>query len=174
MKARLRMAFVVAGIAWLGTPSARAQMSMGGGRRSLGGYGASTIGSYYGGGGGYAPYMGNASGFLPYRTGQGGGMGREPARRSLAETAIGGATMARTPIGGGSLLGAVGNSRGGMGMRARSFLPFGYEGGIGMAGGMGESSMSRPNTPRRPSSPGFGYPFQLPTPLSGPTSMAMP
>src|SRR5262245_65753460 len=82
----------------------QAQMSMSGGGRSLGGYGSSTIGSYYGGGGGgYIPYMGNGSGFVPYRSGQGGGMGVQPTRRQLPETSIGGRTLAETPIGGASL-----------------------------------------------------------------------
>ena len=73
-------------------------------RDELGGYGASTIGSYYGGGGGgYIPYMGNGSGFVPYRSGQGGGMGVQPIPRQVPTTPIRGVMMGGTPIGGASL-----------------------------------------------------------------------
>src|SRR4051794_18777878 len=101
------------GLVAIGTTPLRAQMSMSGGGRSLGGYGASTIGSYYGGGGsGYIPYMGNGSGFVPYRSGQGGGMGVQPTRRQLPQTSIGGQAMDETPIGGSSLSPMGGRGRG--------------------------------------------------------------
>src|SRR5437763_6735102 len=100
----VRGGLLVLGLLALNAVPARAQMSMSGGGRSLGGYGASTIGSYYGGGGGgYIPYMGNGSGFVPYRSGQGGGIGVQTTRRQLPQTSIGGQAMAPTPIGGASL-----------------------------------------------------------------------
>ena len=74
----IRGGLVVLGLLAFSAASARAQMSMSGGGRSLGGYGASSIGSYYGGSGGYIPYMGNGSGFVPYRSGQGGGRASSP------------------------------------------------------------------------------------------------
>src|SRR3954453_7784047 len=100
----IRGGLVVLGLVAFSVAPAWAQMSMSGGGRSLGGYGASAIGSYYGGGGGgYIPYMGNGSGFVPYRSGQGGGMGVQPIRRQLPQMSIGGQAMADTPIGGASL-----------------------------------------------------------------------
>jgi hypothetical protein len=176
----------VAGFAGPSMPPARAQMAMpgSGGGRSLGGYGASAIGSYYGNGGSvYVPYSGNSHGFLPYRggsgSGSGGGLGAAPIARRLPQTAIGGVLMADTPIGGASLSGAMGgDTRGSMSMKARSgrdralLVPFGYEGGIGM-GGIG--GMPGTMGPRRMSpGPGFGSPFRMPIPLGGASSMAMP
>jgi hypothetical protein len=158
-----------------GTPAARAQMSMSGSGRSLGGYGASTIASYYGGvSPAYLPYNGNAHGFLAYRGGSGSGLGSgvAPIPRRLPQTSIGGAMMSATPIGGASLGGAGGMS-GGRG-RARGLgLPFGYEGGIS---GGGMAPMSRGMSPPRPSlGPGFGSPFRVPMSLgSGTSPMSMP
>jgi hypothetical protein len=162
----------------LGAVPVRAQMSMSGGGRSLGGYGASTIGSYYGGGGGgYIPYMGNGSGFMPYRSGQGGGMGVQPSRRQLPQTSIGGRTMAETPIGGASLSPIGERARGGMAMTSGSprglGIPFGYEGGIG-TGGMGTASFAQRRAMRPGPGPGFGYPFRMPAPLPGSSAMTMP
>ena len=58
----IRGSLLVLGLFALNAAPARAQMSMSGGGRPLGGYGSSTIGSYYsGGGGGYIPYMGNGA-----------------------------------------------------------------------------------------------------------------
>ena len=86
--------------------------------------------------------------------------------------------MAQTPIGGASLAGGMGG--GGMSMGARPgrgrtvLMPFGYEGGIGMggmttmAGGMGGRQMATPT------GPGFGYPFRMPMSLGGSSSMSMP
>src|SRR3954453_12429954 len=100
----IRGGLFVLGLVAFSVAPVRAQMSMSGGGRSLGGYGASTIGSYYGGGGGgYVPYMGNRSGFAADRGGQGGGMGVQPIRRQPPQTSIGGRAMAETPIGGASL-----------------------------------------------------------------------
>jgi hypothetical protein len=157
---------------------ARAQMSMSGGGRSLGGYGSSTIGSAYsGGGGGYIPYMGNGSGFMPYRGGPGVGMGVLPIRRQLPQTPIGGRMMAETPIGGASLSAMGGSSRGGMETGSRSprglGIPFGYEGGVGM-GGMGMTSVGGRGSMRPGPGPGFGYPFRMPAPLPGTSAMSMP
>jgi hypothetical protein len=152
-------------------------MSMSGGGRSLGGYGASTIGSYYGGGGGgYIPYMGNGSGFVPYRSGQGGGMGVQPTRRQLPQTSIGGRMMAESPIGGASLSPMGERARGGMmasGSRRGFGIPFGYEGGIGSAG-MGTASLAQRRAVRPGPGPGFGYPFRMPAPLPGSSAMTMP
>ncbi len=173
-----RGGLVVLGLLAFSAVPARAQMSMSGGGRSLGGYGASTIGSYYGGGGGgYVPYMGNGSGFVAYRGGQGGGMGVQPIRRQLPQTSIGGRAMAETPIGGASLSSMAGSSRGGMEMGSRSprglGIPFGYEGGIGM-GSMGMSPVGSRGGMRPGPGPGFGYPFRMPAPLPGSPSMSMP
>ncbi len=169
----------VAGIVAAGTPSARAQMAMpGAGGRSLGGYGASSIASYYSGGStAYLPYSGNAHGFVPYRGGSGGGLGVQPIARRLPQASIGGTMMAETPIGGGSLSGGMGGgARGGMGMGAGSgrgiLLPFGYEGGLGMRG---MAPMSGGISTRRMSAgPGFGYPFRVPMSLGSSSSMSMP
>jgi hypothetical protein len=148
-------------------------MAMPGTGRSLGGYGAATISSYYGGtAGGYMPYNGGGSGYLPYRGGSAGGMGVQPIPRRLPESTIGGVMMPTTPIGGASLSGGMGaNARPGMGTMARSgprsFTPFGYETGM--------STMSGASATRRaPSGPGFGYPFRMPPSLTGTSSMSMP
>jgi hypothetical protein len=153
-------------------------MGMAGPGRSLGGYGASTIGSYYsGGGGGYIPYNGQASGFVPYRgNGVGGGMSSPPIARRPPQTPIGGVMMAETPIGGASLSGGMGRG-GAMGTRpeGRALIPIGYEGGIGMGGRMTGTPMTRQEGMRRPTGPGLGYPFRMPPGLAGGgSSMAMP
>lgn len=162
----------------MGIPSARAQMGMSGGGRSLGGYGAATIGQYYSSGmGSYMPYNGNASGFVPYRGGYAGGLGVQPIPRRLPQTPIGGVAMPTTPIGGASLSGGMGaGTRGGMGAGAgrRAFLPFGYEGGIGMGMGAIGAPMTKQAGMRRASSgPGFGYPFQMPPLPGAPAGMAI-
>ena len=73
IRAALASILVIGMSFMLGMSSARAQMSMTGGGRSLGGYGTATISSYYGGGGGgYVPYNGRASGFVPYSGDYGG------------------------------------------------------------------------------------------------------
>jgi hypothetical protein len=134
---------------------ARAQMA--GAGRSLGGYGAATISSYYGRRGG--PLIpsggGGGGGYIPYR----GLQAREPGAaammrpRRLAETPIGGAGMMGPPIGGASRM-----------MGPRIYTPFGSRGGMGlgpgparMPGGIGRGS--------RP--PGLGYPFRQPPGLGG-------
>jgi hypothetical protein len=173
----IRSGLLVLVLLALSAVPARAQMSMSGGRRPLGGYGASSIGSYYSsGGGGYLPYTGNGSGFVSYQSGQGGRMGVQPIRRQLPQTPIGGQMMAETPIGGASFS-AVG-SRGGMGLDSRSprglGIPFGYDGGVGTRG-MGMTSLGQRGTTGRPGpGPGFGYPFWTPAPLPGSSSMSMP
>jgi hypothetical protein len=175
---KARGGLVVLGLLAFTAGPARAQMAMSGGGRSLGGYGASTVGSYYsGGGGGYIPYMGNGSGFVPYRSGQGGGMGVQPVRRQLPQTSIGGQLMAETPIGGASLSSMGGSPRGGMAVGSRPArglgIPFGYEGGIGM-GGTGMTSPGQRGGMRPRPGPGFGYPFRVSAPLPGTSSMSMP
>lgn len=174
----IRYVLIALGLLAFSRAPARAQMSMSGGGRPLGGYGASTIGSYYGGGGGgYIPYMGNGSGFVPYRSGQGGGMGVQPIRRQLPQTSIGGQLMAETPIGGASLSTMAGGSRGRMVTDTRTprglGIPFGYEGGIGM-GGAGMTPVGPRGGQQPAPGPGFGYPFRTPAPLPGSSSMGMP
>jgi hypothetical protein len=179
-RAILASAVLLGGIGTVGMSQVHAQMAMSGGGRSLGGYGATAISSYYSAGSStYIPYSGNAHGFIPYRGGSAGGLGAQPIPRRLSQTSIGGVMMADTPIGGASLSGGMGgDARSGMSMGARSargrqmLMPFGYEGGIGMggmatmSGGMGRRPMS--------TGPGFGYPFRMPMNLGGSSSMAMP
>lgn len=176
MRKAIVTSVALVGIVGALSPSARAQMAMGRGGRSLGGYGAATIGSYYGGAsGGYLPYTGGGGGFVPYRGGSSGGLGAQPISRRLPQTAIGGAMASGTPIGGASLGASMSAPRGAMGMSAseaaRSRLPIGFDGTLGM-GSMslmpGPSAMSR-----RPYGPGFGYPFAMPSSLSGASSGAM-
>jgi hypothetical protein len=150
------------------SPAAQGQMGMSGAGRSLGGYGAATIGQYYSNGmGSYMPYNGNASGFVPYRGGSTGGLGVQPVLRRLPQTPVGGVSMPMTPIGGASLSGFMTSgtrSVGGMGNVApRIFVPFGYEGGIGMDRSVIGTLMTQPAGMRRPpSGPGLGYPFRTP------------
>jgi hypothetical protein len=172
-------------------PSARAQMGMPGSGRSLGGYGASTIGSYYAASSPvYVPYQGDMGGFIPY-TGSGFGdpMNARPMPRAVPVTPIGGTMMPQTPIGGtmmfetpigGGMLsgGAVARPRGGMGMgpgsRARSSMPASIGGQMGMSGGMLSMPSTRGGSPRAPSGPGLGYPFRMPPSLTGAGGMSMP
>jgi hypothetical protein len=157
-------------VAVVGPPAAWAQMSMSGGGRSLGGYGAATIGRCYSSGmGTYMPYNGNASGFVPYRGGYAGGLGVQTISRPLPQTPIGGVSMPMTSIGGTSLPGGrAASTPGGMGMEPGAgrgvFALFGYDWGIGMGGYMIGTPMTKQAGMRRmPSRPGFGYPFQMPT-----------
>jgi hypothetical protein len=150
--------------------SAHAQMSMAGARRSLGGYGAATIGQYYSSGTtAFMPYSGSG-GYIPYQGGYAGGLGVIPVSRRLPQTPIGGTSMPMTPIGGGSLAGGMAGGREGMGARAggRAFLPFGYEGSIGMEGRMVGTPMTQQGGRRPASGPGFRYPFTVPPSLLGP------
>ena len=155
----------------VGTPATQAQMGMSGSGRSLGGYGAATITQYYTNGmGTYMPYNGNASGFVPYRGGYSGGLGAPPISRRLPQTPLGGFSMPTTSIGGTSLTGGLTSGAGGMGAAAGrgGYLPFGYEGGIGMGGGMIGTPMTRQvGMGRKPSGPGFGSPFRMPPDLPG-------
>ena len=157
---------------------ARAQMTMSGGGRSLGGYGAATITSYYSNGNGYVP-SGGRGGVLPLRGGA-GVMGTPRATRPIPPTAIGGASMvASTPIGGISSGGGMGmGSRDGPGIGSgprsgrRAYAPLLPGGGAGMAP-MGGSTGSIGG--RSPAGPGFGSPFRVPPDFGGGTSaMAMP
>ena len=153
--------------------TASAQMAMSGGGRSLGGYGAATISSYYGNGGGYVPYNGRAGAIIPT------GMSAATPPRTIPNVAIGGASMvAATPIGGISAAAGMGMGMGmGRGMEARSgprsYAPLLPGAGMGMGGGMG----SRPGSVaigRGPSGPGFGYPFRMPLEFGGSSTMGMP
>jgi hypothetical protein len=170
---RFQVGLIVLAVAVVATPDARAQMSTSGGRGSLGGYGAATIGQYYSSGmGTYIPYNGNASGFVPYQGGYAGGLGIQPIARRLPQTSIGGLSMAMTSIGGASLPGGMAaRTRDGMGMGSsaarRSFAPFGYEGAIGIGGMIGTPMTRQAGMQRKPSGPGFGYPFQMPADLQG-------
>jgi hypothetical protein len=136
-------AILVGPFGLVGVPSAQAQM------RSLGGYGASSIGSYYGRGNGpLIPYAGGQGGFIPYE----GLQRRAPADvvmrlRQVPQTSIGGASMSATPIGGASL-------RKGPGI----YQPFKYRGRFGTGGGS--------NRPRK-YGPGFMSPFRRPPSLAG-------
>ena len=152
-------------------------MAMPDASRSLGGYGAATISSYYGSeSGGYLPYNGSAGGVVPYSGGNGGGPGVQTIPRRLSSTPIGGSMMAQTPIGGASLAGGMGSSlRGGMGMAAttgfRGLFPAGYETGVGM----NRMGMTSRGGMRRPAiGPGFGSPFRMPPSLNAGPAMSMP
>ncbi len=158
----------------IGTPTVQAQMGIGGAGRSLGGYGGATIGQYYGGGTTtYMPYNGGAGGWVPYHGGSAGGFSIGRVSRRLPQTPIGGASMPMTPIGGASRPGGMAaGARGGMGTGAsgRVYQPFGYEGGIGVEGGMVGTPMTRQGGQRSPLGPGFRYPFATPPSLSGPSA----
>jgi len=171
----------IGGMAGIDLPSAHAQMAMSGGGRSLGGYGASTITSYYGGGGGYLPYNGAGSGILPASGGV-GVMSGQPAPRMIPQSPVGGSSMvAATPIGGISAAGGMGpgmDPRGGRGMGARSprrayapLLP-----GGGMTGGMGGTRSGGMGGGRSAAGPGLGSPFRMPMEFGGggSSSMGMP
>ncbi len=164
---------LMGGILAIGTPSARAQMGMGGAGRSLGGYGGATIGQYYSSGTtSYMPYDGGAGGWVPYQGGPAGGFGIGLVSRRLPQTPIGGISMPMTPIGGASRPGGMATAaRGRMGADAggRVFQPFGYEGGIGMESRMIGTPMTRQGR-RSPLGPGFRYPFAIPPSLSGPSA----
>jgi hypothetical protein len=156
------------GIVAIGTAPSPAQTGMAGAGRSLGGFGADTIGQYYSSGmTTYIPYSGGAGGYVPYQGGFAGGFGIPSVSRRLPQTPIGGISMSMTPIGGATR--PVG----------RMFQPFGYEGAIGLESRMVGTAMTKRSGMRRaPSGLGFGYPFRLPADLSGGPSggatMAMP
>src|SRR5438309_2300389 len=99
MMREIRAGLLLVGV--MGTVPAFGQMGISAGGRPLGGYGASTIGSYYGSGGGYVPYSGRP-GMIPETRGLGG----LPVPRRAPSTPIGGASSA--------------SARGGFGMDARS------------------------------------------------------
>ncbi len=155
--------FFVAGIMAIGAPSARAQVGMPGAGRSLGGYGAATIGQYYSSGmTTYIPYNGNAGGYVSYQGGYAGGFGVPSVSRRLPQTPIGGISMPITPIGGVSTPGGMG-----AGGRGGGFAPFGYEGRTGLGAGMIGTPMTKQRGGRSPLGPGFGYPFRTPTNRAG-------
>ncbi|MHC5544172.1 hypothetical protein ACYOEI_38585, partial [Singulisphaera rosea] len=155
---RLPRRLLLLGIALLPPSVCQAQMSISAGSRSLGGYGSTAISSYYGtSGGGYLPYNGGGAGFIPYRGSSDGALGTQPISRRLPQTPFGGASMAETPIGGASLSGNMssGSSRNpGLiaGQAPRTYIPFGYEGGVGAAAGM--SAMTSPGRGRTGPRPG--------------------
>jgi hypothetical protein len=80
-----------------------------------------------------------------------------------------------TAIGGASLSGGMAaGRRDGMGIGMggvagrRTFALFGYEGGIGMGGGMiGTAMTQQASMPPARSGPGLGYPFRMPADLPG-------
>lgn len=127
-----------------GTSATWAQMVARDAGRSLGGYGAATISRYYSDGmSAYIPYGG--SNYIPYRGGDAGGLGSQPIPRRLPQTPVGGISMPMTPIGGASLTGGAG-----LGAHpGGSFLPFGYEGGIGLGRGLIGTPMTRQGRMRR-------------------------
>lgn len=145
--------FVVAG-------TARAQSEMSRGGRSLGGYGASTIGRYYSSGTtAYIPY-GGAGGYVPYQSGPDGGFALRPVSRELPLTPIGGTSMAATPIGGASLRAGAMTSRAG----APRFDSFRFSSGLG-SDTIGRPMTRQSSKRRAPSGPGFRYPFRVPPDL---------
>ncbi|MGC8638797.1 MAG: hypothetical protein ACP5XB_02830 [Isosphaeraceae bacterium] len=152
-----------------GTSATRAQMVTPGAGRSLGGYGAVTISRYYSNDmSSYIPYSG--SNYITYRGGYAGGLGAPPISRRLPQTPLGGFSMPTTSIGGTSLTGGLTSGAGGMGAAAGrgGYLPFGYEGGIGIGGGMIGTPMTRQaGMGRKPAGPGFGSPFRMPPDLPG-------
>lgn len=161
---------VFCGILFVATGAARAQSGMSGGGRSLGGYGAATIGRYYSSGTtAYMPYSGG--GYVPYQGGPGGGFTVRPVPRALPQTPIGGISMAATPIGGASLGAGAMTDRPGT-RRTESFR---------FSSGLGTDMIGRPMTQqssrqRGTSGPGFGYPFRVPPDLvngSGGSSSSM-
>ena len=167
---RIRLGLILAASCLAASP-VYAQMGMGGGGRSLGGYGAATISSSYSNNSGYAAPMANGRMLLPTPAGMGAGRLTTPGR--IAETPIGGVLMGgSTPIGGSSAPGAMGrSSRSGMGMAPSvrmSPLPYGSGGMSGMSARMGGGMR------RSPYGPGLGSPFRPPANLSGSSSMSMP
>ncbi len=119
--------------------------------RSLGGYGAATIGSVYRSRSGpMIPYGGGLGGFVPYQDLESRAPDVEMSPRQIRETPIGGAGRMGTPIGGASRT-----------MRGRRmYIPLnlggGMDGSLGTSGRVGNSQ-----------SPGFGYPFRRPPSLVG-------
>lgn len=163
--------FLIGGVLLVAASSARAQSGMSGGGRSLGGYGAATIGRYYSSGTtAYIPYSGGG-GYVPYQAGPGGGFAVRPVSRALPQTPIGGNSMAATPIGGASLGAGAMNVRTG----GRRFESFRFSSGLGSD--MTGRPMTRQSSTRRGSTgPGFGYPFRVPPDLvngSGGSSPSM-
>jgi hypothetical protein len=139
----------------LGSAQARGRMGMPGGR-SLGGYGASTIGSYYGGGGGYVPF-GGRSGLIP----EARNPGFQPVPRRPTSTPIGGASSPSF------------SGRGGAGMGARRGR--GSEGmGLGQEGSVGMPMTGRGGSRRVSPGPGLGWPFAVPAGFGGSGSMNSP
>lgn len=162
---------VFGGLLLVATGPARAQSGMPGGGRSLGGYGAATIGRYYSSGTtAYMPYSGGG-GYVPYQGGPGGGFAVRPVSRALPQTPIGGSSMATTPIGGASLGTVDMAGRAG----TRKFESFRFSSGLGSD--MIGRPMTRQAGMRKGSTgPGFGYPFRVPPDLvngSGGSSSSM-
>jgi hypothetical protein len=149
---RLVLGFLAALWAF-GWGTTTAQMAARGGSRSLGGYGASTISSYYSsaGGGTYIPYLGGQGGFIPYR-------GLEPRPAATRPRPLPG-----TPIGGASAMTRPGHmSR----QETRLYSPFLHPVGLNPGGGM--LPMPDPTSLRsRQGIPRLGYPFWQPPSLSG-------
>ncbi|MHB1559469.1 MAG: hypothetical protein ACYC61_18630 [Isosphaeraceae bacterium] len=162
---------IIGGMLLIPTGPARAQSGMSGGGRSLGGYGAATIGRYYSSGTtAYMPYSGGG-GYVPYQGGPGGGFAVRPVSRALPQTPIGGTSMAATPIGGASLGAGAMTDRSG----TRRFESFRFSSGLGSD--MIGRPMTQPSGLRRGlTGPGFGYPFRVPPDLvngSGGSSPSM-
>jgi hypothetical protein len=151
----------------ISTPMARAQDL--GSRSSLGGYGGSMsdTGSALGTSGPLIPYAGNFGGFMPYRMGGGGDL----TFRSRGTSAMGPSrtSFSLSPMSAGvsSMSGGLGQS---FGSRARTLLPLGPQGAMGLGG------MKQP-MPRAGSMnvmpPSFGYPLYQPPSLLSPTSSSM-
>jgi hypothetical protein len=140
-------AFTLVGLTLLGaaTPAGAQMSGMG---RSLGGYGESTIGSYYRSRGGpLLPYGGGLGGFVPYE-----GIEPRPAAvvmmpRPIPTTPIGGVGRMGIPIGGASRM-----------QGPDIYRPFNYRGRFGMGG-------AAPMPQRY--GPGLGSPYRQPASLIG-------
>jgi hypothetical protein len=154
------------GMTWLiPVPLANAQRL--GTSRSLGGYGASSGGSVAAmtAGSPMVPYAGNFGGFMPYRMG---------SSTSLSFSSRGTSAMGPTrppfslsPITGGmtSMSGGMGQ---GFGERTRAFSSLGSQSGMGLDGRMRQQMPGAAGMSVVP--PNFGYPFQQPPSLLGPSS----
>jgi hypothetical protein len=165
----VRAVMVLVGlVATIGASKARAQSSLTGGSRSLGGYGGSMIatGSGMGMSGPVIPYAGNFGGFMPYRMG-GGSLSFQSRGTSPMASGRTSFSLSSTSGGMSSMSGGMGQS---LGMGSRTFSPLGSQGGLGLGGGMSTMSGGGRMGVMPPS---FGNPFREPPSLVAPASSGM-